>query len=480
MNTTTLCNRSFRTFTRKAFFFATGVAVSLAGSAVLADVWVFEPSITLDQRIDDNYYLLPGTEDTSLSATRAVGELGFSRQSQIYSIKGIARVDALLTTSTDVGDENLDSNQILGINAQRRSQRSRYGAIFNYTRDTPSRDIAADISEDGSIATDTGLTDTQSLYSNVARTTGLIETYYEYDITRRLQFDADVSYSDVQHGFASLEDILAQATIDGIDINSVTAISGELDDFTEAEAQLGLKYQYSRIETLSTSFSISQQVSQVEVDADFAFQTRVSPDYDLYRFPRRESVSSTTTVRLGYERLLTPLLKFGISGGVYNNKADIRDSFDVARNVTVDGITKSDGWLADLSLSYDAGLTQYSAVFAVDVEPSSSGSQVETNQLSGKAERILSPRLKVSLSGRAYEPDRLVALVDDRFARRFISIEPKVQWQYSRNWTLTAAYRYRRQKARVDLVSSESNAILLAIKFTPPSEIRDAAAANGF
>jgi hypothetical protein len=42
-----------------------------------------------------------------------------------------------------------------------------------------------------------------------------------------------------------------------------------------------------------------------------------------------------------------------------------------------------------------------------------------------------------------------------------------------------AAYRYRRQKAQIDPVSAESNAILLSLKYTPPSEIRDAAQANG-
>jgi len=43
---------------------------------------------------------------------------------------------------------------------------------------------------------------------------------------------------------------------------------------------------------------------------------------------------------------------------------------------------------------------------------------------------------------------------------------------------VSAAYRYRRQRARTEDVSAESNAILLAIKYTPASEIRDAEQAN--
>jgi hypothetical protein len=118
------------------------------------------------------------------------------------------------------------------------------------------------------------------------------------------------------------------------------------------------------------------------------------------------------------------------------------------------------------------------AKFSIDVEPSSSGAQVETQELTGDVFRVLNPRLNFSLRTRAFEPDRLGANESDRFARRFISIEPKIEWKYSRNWTVSAAYRYRRQKARIDPVSAESNAILLALKYTPPSEIRDAARAN--
>ena len=156
------------------FTLLTGVA----SQSLQADVWVLEPSVALDQRIDDNFYLLPSASESSLTATRAVGELGFSRRAQNYSIKGIARIDGLLITETDVGEENLDSNQILGIVGQRRTARSRYGARFNYTRDTPSRDIGADISDDASIAEDTGLDEVQSLFSNVTRNEGFIETNY--------------------------------------------------------------------------------------------------------------------------------------------------------------------------------------------------------------------------------------------------------------------------------------------------------------
>ena len=477
---------------------------------LLADVWVLAPSLTLDQRFDDNYFLIPAG-DGSLNATRAVGELGLSREAENYVIKGLARVDALLTTNTDVGDEDLDSNQIFAIDASRQAPRSSYGVLLNYKNDTPSRDIAADLSDDEAIAEDTGLIETQSLSSNVARQEITIEPRYQYDITRRLVFDADAAFTDVQHDLPSAQDAIFQRYLDTFprnedgsfdgellpfdevtidDVGGVFSPTGELDDYRETELDLGLRFKLTPVTTLTTSLGYSRFVAQV-LPAPEAFFTefQVMPDNEvrqIVRRPRRDLISTTTTLTLGYERFLTPVLQFTVDGGVYFNTSDNSDTFradDVTSDPSVPvpevGTTDSNGWLASTSVTYDAGLTRYSARFAIDVLPSSSGAQVESNELTGEALRILSPRLNVSLRGRAFEPDRLGARVDDRFARRFISIEPRIQWQYTRNITLAAAYRYRRQRARVDPGASESNALLLAITYTPASRIRDAAQANG-
>lgn len=490
---------------------ALGAALYLIafGESLIADVWVFEPSLTLDQRIDDNYFLIPAGEDTSLSATRLLGELGLNRESENYAIRGVASVDGLLTTNTEVGDEDLDSNQIAFIDASRRSPRSQYGVELSFKNDTPSRDIAADVSDISAIAQDTGLVETQSLSSNVARQEIAIEPRYQYNLTRRLEFDLDSSFKDVQHDLPSAQDAIYQRYLDtlprdddgslledplpfdAVTIADVGVFSpaGELDDFQEAELNLGLRYDLNPVSTLTGSVGYSYFVSQVLLAPEvFLNEFQVIPDAEerqIVRRPRRDQISTTTTFTLGYERFLTPTLQFTMEGGVYTNSTDNSDTFrtdDVLAEgaiAPIVGKSESDGWLASTSLSYDAGLTRYSARFAVDVLPSSAGSQVETNELTGEMLRTLSPRLKLSLRGRAYEPDRLGANVTDRFARRFISFEPRIQWQYNRNWTVAAAYRYRRQKARVDPVSAESNAILFAIKYTAPSKVRDAAQASG-
>ncbi|NND91338.1 MAG: hypothetical protein HKN42_10780 [Granulosicoccus sp.] len=501
-------------FNRSALFSAScavaaGVSVALSCVPASADIWVLEPSLSLDQRFDDNYYLIPAG-DGDLSATRAVGELGLSRESQAAIFKGLVRVDGLLTTTNDNGDEGLDSNQILAFDAKLRSARARYGARVSFKQDTPSRDIAADLSDPDNLATDTGLNITQS--SNVARQEVTFTPNFEYDLTRRLVFGVDATLTVVDHDLPDPQDAIyqryidtfprrADGSFDGVplsynevtidDVGSVFTPSGELDDFDETEVEMGLRFKYSPITTLTVSTSFSRFNAEVEPDpyAIIPFEQLISDpsEKDIRRKPRRESISTTTTFKVGFERSLTPTLRLGVDGGVYTNSTDNTDTLRAddrpGEEIPQDRLdaleSESDGWLASVSLSYDAGVTRYTGKFAVDVEPSSSGSQVETNELTGELYRVLSPRLNLSVRARAFEPDRLGALRDDRFARRFISFEPKIVWKLARNWTVAAAYRYRRQKAQIDPVSAESNAILLSLTYTPPSEIRDAAAASG-
>ncbi|MFK7892020.1 MAG: hypothetical protein AB8B63_14490 [Granulosicoccus sp.] len=476
------------------------------GVPVQANVWVFEPSVSIDQRFDDNYYLLPdgGAE---LSATRAVGDLGLSRESATSSVNGSVRVDSLLTNDSDVGEGELDVNGLLSLDTVFRTQRSRFSFGVSYKVDTPSRDIAADISEEVSVASDTGVSVTQALTSNVGRSEIVIKPGYQFDVTRRLTFDSILSFSQVKHELPAAQDVIYEFYLDqygrnadvptnpdgsplaysDVDINTVSrfATSGELSDFTESEIEIGLRYKLSPISTAVFTGGFGRFVSEVEVPVKEESGLREPDDevVDLFRSPRRDSVSNKSTFKLGYERFLRPNLQLAITGGVYTNTTDNSDIVALENQWGTDGPTpeetETDGWLADVGLTFDSGTTRYSGRFSLDVQPSSSGTQVETQELIGELFRVLSPRTRFAFRARAYEPDRLAANPENRFARRFISFEPKLEWKFSRNWTLTSAYRYRRQKVRTDSTSAQSNAVLFAVKYTPPSEIRDAARANG-
>ena len=169
-------------------FSVTGVAVTTCGFLLLcltataahADVWVFEPAIAIDQRFDDNYRIRPQRSssvnpDTGevvvdvehqakepVNATRIVGSLGLSKESANTVIKGIARVDGLLTESkTESVSDGLSSNQLLFLDYTFNDVRTTYGIGLDFTQDSPSRDISADITDEGVTASDTGASTTQ-------------------------------------------------------------------------------------------------------------------------------------------------------------------------------------------------------------------------------------------------------------------------------------------------------------------------------
>ena len=478
---------------------------------------MFEPSVSLDQRFDDNYRLDPFDPD-EVSTTRAVGELGLSRESQTASVKGLLRADVLLTQAGDEdGGNDLDSNQVAAVETRFGTRLTRYGVDLGFKQDTPSRDIAGDLAVGDSVAIDTSAIDQEN---DVARRRFTISPNVVHELGRRTSVEGRLTYTNVQHDLPDADDAiyeqylrllnnpnlpperLAELTDDDggplgrdavtIDTVGVFTPTGELDDFDEVKLEAGVRYKLSPITTLSGFVTTSRYSAEVEPDprAFIPFEDQVPDDEErqIVRFPRRESISTTSSLRIGYDRALSPTLAIGLQAGLYLNTTDDNDTlrsgdrppddfgpdaqqrFDDALGTLE---TEEDGWLASVTLRKDAGLTRYVGRFAVDVQPSSVGSQVETQELTGEVFRRLSPLLDVSFRARAYEPDRLGANPDDEFARRFASFEPRVTWRFSREWTAGAAYRYRRQKSRAATESAESNALLFSIRWTPPSRVRD-------
>jgi len=159
--------------------------------SVVADVWVFEPSVALDQRIDDNFRLNTSSEE-GVASTRAVASARLSRESQRYLFLGQARVDGLLSINEEDADE-LTSNQIIFFDTQILNPRSRWGLEFTFRRDTPSRDIAADITDLSQTAADTGASVAQD--QNVDRQRIVVKPSYQYELSRRsrLTFSSTIS-----------------------------------------------------------------------------------------------------------------------------------------------------------------------------------------------------------------------------------------------------------------------------------------------
>lgn len=473
-----------------------------------ADVWVFEPSVGVDQRFDDNYTIDPDRPDR-VSATRVVGTLGLSREAPAAKFSGLIRIDGLVVESDDQSDE-LNSNQVLFLNSEFNRARSVFGIGLNLKRDTPSRDIGADITDISSVAADTGASVTQD--DNVARTRLLITPNWKYNLTRRTTIEAGLDYTQVDHDLPSAEDVLISQFLNGpagsagepvpnpitIEDTGFFTVDDELDDFRETALNVSLKTKLSPITTVSFFAGYSNYVADSEPDnslIDIPFEQLIPDDdvMDIRRRPKRETRSNTAKFRIGYDRAFTPTLNVGFQVGLFTTQFDetdlLRDSDTIPAGTPPEFVQaaedrlqaalgqreeRSNGFLANISATKITGITRYSFRFGVDVLPSDIGSQVESLEAVGVVERELGPLLDFSFHVRAYEPDRLSSTENDDFSRRFISLEPKLIWRFSRAWTTAASYRYRRQKSQSDTSSGDSNALLFSLKYTPPSAIRDA------
>lgn len=463
-----------------------------------ADVWVFEPSAAIDQRFDDNFTIDPDLPD-SVAATRVVGTLGLSREAPAAKFSGLIRVDGLVTQSDSTSDE-LSSNQVLFLNSQFIRARSEFGVGFNLKRDTPSRDISADLTDISSVASDTGASVTQD--SNVARLRLLISPNWKYNLTRRTTIETGLTYTQVDHELPSAQDALRSRFLLGaqpgdvvpdpitIDDTGLFTVLDELDDFKETAINVGIKTKLTPISTISFFAGFSDFTAQSEPSpfAIIPFEDTI-PDEEIRqirRNPKREIRSNTSKFRIGYDRAINQTLNIGFQVGIYANETDetdllretdttIFDAEPEKRQAALDSrITKSSGYLANISATKLTGITRYSAKFGVDVLPSDIGSQVESLEAVGDLFREMGPLLDFSFRVRAYEPDAFNSAGEDDFARRFLSMEPKLIWRFSRAWTTAGSIRYRRQKSQTDTRSGESTALLFSLKYTPPSAIRDA------
>jgi len=475
-----------------------GLALSLVAGAVQADVWIWDPSASIDQRFDDNFTIDPDNS-TPISATRLVGSLGVSRESQIASITGFVRADALLTLGDDGAssvDNELNSNQIIYFDVSRERARSKYGINLNFKRDTPNRDISADITDPSITAADTGANITQS--QNVARSRIIINPTFTYNLSRRSTIETQLSFTSVSHDSPSVADSLrtqfelgnpgAEVPDDlSIDDIGVFTVLDELDDFNEQSFSLDYNYKLSRISSYSLFFSHSRFDTDTEADPSviFPFEEKI-PDpgeRQILRNPKRSATSNTTTVRVGWNTAWTQTLNIGAQVGVFQTRFDDSDLFresdqtslsEEDRQARLDSVEGTErGFVGAFTADLNRGISRYSGRLAVDVLPSNIGSQVESLEVTGDYFRQINPLLDFSFRMRAFEPDAINAANDDEFARRFFSMEPKLIWRFTRTWTAAASYRYRRQKNQINPRSGDSNALLFSIKYSPPLEIRD-------
>jgi hypothetical protein len=132
--------------------------------------------------------------------------------------------------------------------------------------------------------------------------------------------------------------------------------------------------------------------------------------------------------------------------------------------------TSDTGFTAALSGTKTAGLTTFTGALERFAAPSVSGNLVETDQLVLNVSRILSERFSFLLRSRFFETEAINELASGA-NRRFIAIQPRLQYALSPAWALETAYEYRREKEFAETESADSNAVFLSLVWERPVEV---------
>ncbi len=137
------------------------------------------------------------------------------------------------------------------------------------------------------------------------------------------------------------------------------------------------------------------------------------------------------------------------------------------RYTTTDSASRADsdssfGFVLDGSVAYDLDeRTSISGNVSHSVDPSGGGSAVERNIVRLSIRHQYEPLLSFSLAAR-YQTNRDPNDEDDDSRDRdYLSIEPRVSWEFERDWFLSGSYRFRTQE-----LASESRAYSNAVFVT--------------
>lgn len=415
----------FRTF---PILMLLGGLVATFSSAVLAEGWVLEPSVTLELGYDDNYDM-DVLDPQSVTIGKVTGELSLRRASDAHYFRGGLLADAV----TYEGDDRIDpnSNQVAYFYTTFIQPRYRWGANFRYRRDSLLREALTDANLDQPVEEEQSPDATVDQLLDVTRQRVYFNPFYRYNLSRLTDWGIDYQLSAVEHDVD--EDQISEDQAD------------DVQDYVDQGINLRLGHKLTPLDKVIARIGYSFYTTDI-------------------REEEQETDYRTSYLRLGYERSLSPT--FTVGGDVGYRVTEFTESDE--------DITK-DGPVMSLSAVKTTGLTRFELRAGLELYPSSIGQVVQTQELIANVSRDLTELLQFSLRSRFYENTALsgdetvfevgeAANADND--RRSMTIRPEIRWQVAREWTLGAAYRYRREKLESRPTFAEGNAVLFSVKYT--------------
>jgi hypothetical protein len=380
-------------------------------SVLRAAEWYLEPSISVIGQYDDNRFLRTD-EDPRGKASILGGQLSpvlaFGRRTETTDIRGVGRVDGIIT------DDQQDPDRIEALArflTDYQTELSRWKFDARWRRDTTLRTDIVDPSFDEVQAPDSadvqspdlGLITNVSLFFNritvVPNAQWVIGPRTTLDFEYRFDY---VGYEDQQ-----------EAELFGVFNSMRNTVIPSATYRLSPKTQLSLVARYQR------------------------FDNDVDDFFNNY------------SAGLGVEHNFTETLRGTLIAGPTYTENDQGDDF---------------GAVVDASLQQQFRKSRLATFFRYDVQPSTRGIPLQRAQIDVRWLRDITPRWAFEFASRAFRNDRLddVTSGDDRY---YAQVEPAITWRATRSLFVEATYRFRWERRDDTKDNAFSNAILLTLTY---------------
>lgn len=379
-----------------------------------ASEWVANPSIRLGLESNDNITLATERAKT-VSGTGATltTNLDLGARQESWDMWGGLR----LTSRRYADRDDLDTdNRTANLRYQLWTERNIWALKGSYTDES--------ILNSTTIDPDVG--------NQTTRITTNINPAWSRSLSETTQLRVDYQYFDAQY-----KNDLSRSLLDYRQQALNLTISDQLTKRTGVYAILG-----------HSNFEVTSPESQIETSYT--------------------STSRTNTAQFGISHDFTETLKGSLSGGPRKtiSEARICNFFCLAR------VTESDtnhGSVFKGSLESRSELTRTTIGLSRSIDPSGSGGEVQTSNLSLTIDRQITPeRLSVRFVADGYKFEAL-GTTSSSIDRNYYRLEPGLRWRWTPEIALDASYRYAQQRyldANVTEVAT-ANAIFVTLTVMP-------------
>ena len=200
-------------------------------------------------------------------------------------------------------------------------------------------------------------------------------------------------------------------------------------------------------------------------DTDYRFDERTQllgqVSFARYESDQTSTTSDTTGILAGIGYNFSPTWSARALLGLRKTETS-QTTF--AGTSTVDDT----GYLVDISTTKQYQTGALTVGLNQSTNPSGSGELLDSEHLSMDWNQRLSHRWRFTLTADRYKNERSSGMAGTN-DRQYLNIRPGLRYKLDREWSLSAAYRYRYQKYDVNPDSATSNALLLTLSYLPVS-----------